>query len=318
MITVIINVYNAEKYIKKCLDSIINQTYKDLEILIINDGSTDKTLSICKKYKDKRIRIISTDNKGLALSRNVGLDNAKGDYIYFVDVDDYIENDTIEYLYNLCKKYNSKFSTCRSKDVYSFDIKKEQPKEKIEILSNYDMLKKVFIAEDNAVATWNKLIKKDLYKDLRFESRISDDIAFTHKLILRTNKIVYSNQIKYYYLKHNESICSKEREDLNRVIDMYQAAIERYNYVKEIYPNFIENNVGILELITRLYLRKNEEIIKELNNRNVVKTFNELFSFKVFRCKMKLNKTIKILFFRISPRFYLFIIKTYLKIRGKK
>ena len=80
LITVIINVYNGEKYIKKCLDSVIKQTYKNLEILIINDGSTDKTLNILKKYKDSRIRIINQDNIGLSLSRNVGIDNAKGKY----------------------------------------------------------------------------------------------------------------------------------------------------------------------------------------------------------------------------------------------
>ena len=104
MISVIINVYNGERYIKKCLDSILNQTYKNLEILIVNDGSTDDTLKICKSYKDSRIRIINTKNKGLSLSRNVGLDNAKGEYLYFIDCDDYIEKDTLEYLYNLCIK----------------------------------------------------------------------------------------------------------------------------------------------------------------------------------------------------------------------
>ena len=113
LISVVVNVFNGEKYIKKCLDSIINQTYKNIEILIVNDGSTDKTLEVCKSIKDKRIRIIDQKNIGISLSRNVGMDNSKGDYIFFVDSDDFIEKDTIEYLYNLCKKEDVPFSICR-------------------------------------------------------------------------------------------------------------------------------------------------------------------------------------------------------------
>ena len=130
LISVIINVYNGEKFIEKCLDSIVNQTYKNLEILIINDGSTDKTLKICKKNKDKRIKIINTKNMGLSLSRNVGIDNAKGEYLYFVDADDFIELDAIEYLYNLCKKYDVRIATCDPLTIYNYDFIKYERKEK--------------------------------------------------------------------------------------------------------------------------------------------------------------------------------------------
>ena len=107
MISVILNVFNGEKYIKKCLESIINQTYKDIEIVIVNDGSTDDTKKIIESYKDKRIKLINQENMGLSLSRNVGIDNSKGDYLYFVDVDDYLEKDALEYLYNLMIKYDA-------------------------------------------------------------------------------------------------------------------------------------------------------------------------------------------------------------------
>ena len=133
LITVIINVYNGEKFINKCLDSIINQTYKNLEILVINDGSTDNTLSIIKTYKDKRIKLITTKNQGLSLSRNIGIESAKGDYLYFIDVDDFIEPDTIEYLYNLNKNNNTLISTCKSIDVYDYNILVKNKNEKIDI-----------------------------------------------------------------------------------------------------------------------------------------------------------------------------------------
>ena len=118
LISVILNVYNGEKYINKCIDSVINQTYKNIEILVINDGSTDNTVNIVKKYKDKRIKLINNKkNLGLALSRNVGIDNAKGRYLYFVDIDDFILEDTIEYLYKLIKKYNVLLATCECNEV---------------------------------------------------------------------------------------------------------------------------------------------------------------------------------------------------------
>ena len=101
LISIIINVYNGERYIKKCIDSVICQTYKNIEIIVINDGSVDHTLKILKSYQDKRIKIINQKNKGLSLSRNVGISHAKGKYYYFLDMDDYIEKDTISYLYSL-------------------------------------------------------------------------------------------------------------------------------------------------------------------------------------------------------------------------
>ncbi|MBR1413910.1 MAG: glycosyltransferase family 2 protein [Bacilli bacterium] len=318
MVSVIINVYNGEKYIKKCLDSVVNQTYKDLEIIIVNDGSTDKTLSICKGYKDKRIKIINQENMGLALSRNVGIDNANGDYLYFIDADDFIELDTIEYLYNLSKEYNSDFVTCKSKDIFNYEFEVTNEEEQINIITAKDMLKKVFLVEDNAVATWNKLVKKELYDDIRFENKKVNDIAITHKVIMKTDNIIYSNQIKYYYLKNDAGICRKQREDVQRNIDMYEAALERYNYINNVYPNFIENNIGILELTTRLYLRNNKKVIDVLNRKNIITIYNKLFSLKILKCKMRRNLKIRLIIFRISPKLYKFIINMYLKVKGKR
>ena len=318
MITVIINVYNGEKFINKCLDSIINQTYKDLEILIINDGSTDNTLNIIKKYKDKRIRIISTDNKGLSVSRNIGIDNAKGDYLYFIDSDDYIEPDTIEYLYNLNKENNTLISTCKSIDVHNYNVIVKNKKEKIYILLNQDMLIKILLWQNRTEALWNKLIKKELLNDLRFEDRIINDIAFTHKLIINTDKISYSNQIKYYHLIHNENISVRKRENLDRVEDMYKAIIERYNYIKEIYPDFEYNELGIIDGITRLYFTKSKKVKKYLRELGVIKLYKEYFSFKILKLKINCREKIRLIIFRISPGLYNFIINIYLKLKKCK
>ncbi len=114
-ISIIVPVYNVENYLKKCLDSIVNQTFKDIEIILINDGSTDNSLNICKEYakKDHRIRLINKPNGGLSSARNVGIDLSTGEYLGFVDSDDWIALNMYEKLYNLCKIFNADISQCK-------------------------------------------------------------------------------------------------------------------------------------------------------------------------------------------------------------
>ena len=302
LITVIINVYNGEKFINKCLDCIINQTYKNLEILIVNDGSTDNTLKICKSYKDKRIRIITTENLGLSLSRNIGIDNAKGEYLYFIDVDDFIEPDTIEYLYNLCKKYDVKMSSCRAIEVYNFHSLVDNKKEKIDILSSEEMLKKILLSEDVAVAIWNKLIHTSLFDNVRFEHRIANDVVVTYKLVLLVDNIVYSNKIKYYYLKHGNSITHRNNAD--RAIDLYEATLERYYYIKNIYPDLIENEIGTIIRIMYTYFNEKEKVQNYLKKQEFTKVVRKIFSFKILKSDISLSNKIKFILFYISPSFY--------------
>lgn len=303
LITVIINVYNGEKYIKRCIDSVINQTYKNIEILIINDGSTDKTLSIIKKYKDKRIRVISTKNLGLSMSRNVGLDNAKGEYLYFVDADDYIKNDTINYLYNLCVKYEVPFSTTDVIDVINDKYKIKNKKEKIVILSGMDLLKNILLSIGRNGTIWNKLFKKDLFNNLRFQDRIINDVLVMYKIALDLDKYVYSNISKYYYYRHKDSILGKR--NLEHSIDYYKASIERYNYIYKIYPNLKENDYCILWSIVTLYSHNNSELNLFLSKEKAIELFKNKFSLKVLLSKLRLKDKIKIIVFRISPKLYI-------------
>ena len=226
LITVVINVYNREKFISKCIESVINQTYKNLEILIINDGSTDNTLKICENYSDERIRIITTDNLGLSISRNIGIENANGDYLYFVDSDDFIENDVIEYLYRLCKQYDVPLATCNPLTIFNYNYTKKKIEEKIKIMDSKEMLKKVLLAENVAGAIWNKLMKIELFDGIRFQNRIINDVVVVYKIIMKTDKIVYSNQEKYYYVKHANAVVVYGDEKLDRASDFYKATID--------------------------------------------------------------------------------------------
>ena len=311
LITVIINVYNRENLISKCLESVVNQTYKNLEILVINDGSTDNTLSICKSHKDERIRIITTKNIGLSLSRNVGIENAKGEYLYFVDSDDFIENDAIEYLYNLCKKYTVKLSTCVPLTIYDYNFKLKSKKEKVEIIDSYEMLKNVLIVKESAGTTWNKLYKKELFENIRFEERIINDIVVTYKVVLKAQKIAYSNQQKYCYLRHKEAITVIENNNYERAIDLYKASLERYKYIKTIYPNFIENNIGMIRNIIKVSSFENKKVEKFLKEQKAMELFKELFSLKILISHINIKLKMAIILFAISPKICIKITKKY-------
>ena len=184
LISVVVNVFNGEKYIKKCLDSIINQTYKNIEILIVNDGSTDKTLEVCKSIKDKRIRIIDQKNIGISLSRNVGMDNSKGDYIFFVDSDDFIEKDTIEYLYNLCKKEDVPLSICQSIEIHDYDFKFNQPEEKVDLIPGIEIVKKILLNLERNGNIWGKMMRRDIATKYRFEDRKISDVVVIYKMVM--------------------------------------------------------------------------------------------------------------------------------------
>ena len=313
LISVIINVYNGEEYIEKCIKSVINQTYKNLEILIINDGSTDNTLKICKSFKDKRIKIITTKNLGLSLSRNIGIDNSNGKYLYFIDADDFIESDTIEYLYNLIKENKADISTCNPFVIFDYNYKLKQKKEKIDILDSITMLKKVLLLENMSGTIWNKLIKKELFNDIRFEDRIINDVVVVYKLVINSKRIVYSNQYKYYYLKHKNCISLFGYEKYERSVDFYNAINERYNNIKNRYPTLIENDIAVLKGILKLYLLDNIKIHEYLAKEKVINRYKELFTMKMLFSSIKLKEKIKLLLFRISPKLYIKIGKLHRK-----
>lgn len=310
LITIIINCYNQEKYIEKCLDSVIGQTYKNLEILIINNASTDNTLKLCKDYqkKDKRIKIITSENVTLSVGRNIGIENANGKYLYFVDSDDYISKDVIEYLYNLINKYKVKIATCRPYIIYDYNYKEEIIEEKVEIIDSEAMLKKVLLIEDKAGTTWNKLIDKNLFIKHKFEDRIVNDMNVMHKIIIEAKKIAYSNQKKYYYLLHSNSVTAKEGINLKRLIDKYEVSVDRYNYIKKYYPNMMENDIFLINNTILLYLFENKELDEFLNKNKAYEKIKSIYSFKkLFFYKFSVKQKIRIILFFINKNFCKYI-----------
>lgn len=217
-ISIIVPVYNIENYLKNCIDSILNQTFKDFELILVNDGSTDGSLDICEDYKsiDNRIKIVNKKNGGISSARNAGLDVSIGEYIGFIDSDDYIHPQMYEILYNEIIKNKSDISMCDFERVYEFDKNLLESNfvssYEIEILNNEEALYE--LAEKNGVTyvvAWNKLYKRELFKNVKFkEGIIHEDEYIIHRLLYQVNKLVYVKEKLYFYLQRKGSIMDKK------------------------------------------------------------------------------------------------------------
>lgn len=222
LVTVIIPAYNAEQYISETLDSILNQTYKNLEILCINDGSTDNTENIIKNYmqRDKRIKLHSQENKGLPASRNVGMNLATGDMITFIDADDTCSPNTIESSINLLKENN-------------FDIV-------INYLDYRITVKNKPIGKFSYLCTWQVLFKKELLKKnphIYCDEDLTqgEDVVFTHKLLTSTNKIGKNSASQIYYRQHEGQMT-----DIDSDREMISHTYKCLSYIIKFYD---ENNL---------------------------------------------------------------------------
>ena len=201
-VSVIVPVYNMEKYLEKCMDSLVNQTLEDIEIIAINDGSKDNSLKILKAYEKKypkKVKIIDQENGGISVARNNGLDIATGQYIGFVDSDDYVKLDMFEKLYNKIEKTKSDIVVCDFEEYHMLDnsfkyiyvvqkIKKSNLYDDVSIINNIDY------------APWNKLYKRDLFKNIRFPKNIKyEDLNTILKTFMLASKISTVNESLYLY-----------------------------------------------------------------------------------------------------------------------
>lgn len=212
-ISVIIPAYNVEKYINRCLESIISQTLKDIEIIVVNDGSTDSTLKKIAVFmeKDKRIKLINKCNEGVSSARNEGIKKSKGNYIFYVDGDDFIKKTTLEELYNYAIRKDLDVVTS---DIYIYknekiiNTMKDIEIKNEEIISPKDYLVK-FFNNEGTYAVWNKLWKKELYikNNIFFPENLSygEDGCTIPRLIINSKKIGKINKCFYYYCMNEES-----------------------------------------------------------------------------------------------------------------
>lgn len=204
LVSVIIPIYNAEKSLEKCVNSVINQTYKDLEIILVDDGSTDKSLTICKSFKDKRVKVYTQKNSGPSCARNLGLKSSDGNYVIFVDSDDYMENNMIELMLEKLKSENSDLCICG----YYTVSKNIKIRHSIGKINDNDFRKIMFEYENNVGGyLWNKLSKKSCIKKMfRNNIAICEDEVFWVDNSNNIKKISTIENNLYNYVLNDDSL----------------------------------------------------------------------------------------------------------------
>lgn len=244
LITIIVPVYNAEKYIGRCIKSLIEQTYYNIEILIINDGSTDSSLEVCSRfsYGDKRVRVIDQPNAGVSNARNTGLAMAKGDFICFVDADDYVDKDFIHHMYDLKEKNNADLVICGFNEIKE-DVVINNTFGDIRILLQSEAMEMLLREDEFRGYVWNKLFSKEIIKktNLSFDEKISvwEDVLFTFKYMCYSKTIIYDPEPKYNYIYIESSSSHKMNHVLN--VDKSFSALIAKEQIEKSLPTNYEN-----------------------------------------------------------------------------
>lgn len=235
LISIIIPVYNVEKYLEKCLNTVKNQTFKDFEALIINDGTPDNSMKIAEKFvnEDKRFIFFNKPNGGLSDARNFGLERAKGEFVVFIDSDDYVDKDYLKVMYEGCINNNADMAYCRFKHYY--------PRTGIKVISLnpkkgvYDRDKALdMLIRDNLMHSyaWNKIYRKSLFidNDIRYPKMYFEDVATSIRLLCNANRIVVSDKYLYFYVRHPGSIMSTM--NAKKINDLILSLLINRNYIQ--------------------------------------------------------------------------------------
>ena len=274
-VSIIVPVHNVEKYLKKCLESIINQTYHNLEIILIDDGSTDNSVRICDEYaeKDSRVIVIHKMNEGLSAARNRGIEIARGEFISFVDSDDYIAVDMIDTLHTRLNKTGSDMCVCGIQYVDEMgasvtDRRQHNFMFKDQILTK-DMFWKIYasVGHTECVVAWNKLYKKDIFKEIRYPvGRVREDEFVLPYIIDKCERIAAVSEKLIFYRQRNNSIMGKVNQQLET--DYIEANFERLDFFMNKANRFMTEDT-IIRLIASVerYHLKYEQSYKEFRKR---------------------------------------------------
>ena len=224
-VSVIVPFYNVEKYIEKCLESLVNQTLQDIEIIIVNDGSKDNSKKIVQKYIERypqKIKYLEKENGGLSDARNYAIPHATGEYVAFLDSDDYVELNTYEEMYDIAEKENSDMVECDF--IWEYPNKS---KEDIGIIykGKYEAIEKI------RVVAWNKLIKRNILEETKIQFPKGyryEDVEFTYKLITYLDKISFLKKPCIHYIQREKSISNTQNERTKEIFDVFENVFKFY------------------------------------------------------------------------------------------
>ena len=249
-VSVIVPVYNVERYLDRCLTSIINQTYKNLEIILVNDGSTDNSREIAKGYTtlDNRVKLYDKQNGGLSDARNYGINKATGDYVLYVDSDDWLDITMIETMVEEVKKYNADVVQVDFYYAYEDHLLYDDRYNEIDgdrlILDNKNLMKELIKNEKIKNFAWGKLYKLELVKDILFEKGMRfEDVFWAHQVMHNVEKYVLLHKPLMYYLQRSESISGSYKVENT---DIIKGLIQRHSFIKENYKNLEDESYKLI------------------------------------------------------------------------
>ncbi len=310
LISIIIPIYNAQKYLKECIDSALNQTYKEIEIILIDDGSTDYSGKICDSYaeKDKRVKVIHNENQGVSVSRNIGIKEAKGLYITFMDADDFVSEQYVEILYRLIKNDDSEVSIIGNDEQYEGKIIKRNRKIR-KILNSEEIIKMILEEKYLSAVCWGKMYRKELFKDpsLRFDQdiKIGEDLKLIIPILEKCKKISIDMTQNLYHYRLNEDSITQQTGKKELWIQEIKLSKEIMKWVQEKYPRI--KNKGIqryvrvnITFLVKMIKEKSERLSEEItyvqdNVRNYKFTY-------FFRASSKIQDKIKLILILFWPK----------------
>jgi glycosyltransferase involved in cell wall biosynthesis len=229
IISIIVPVYKCERYLPKCLDSILSQSFTDFELILVNDGSPDGSGKICDFYsqKDKRIKVIHKSNGGASTARKLGVENANGKYIGWVDADDYIAPDMFSLLYNLSECHNADISECQYYMVSGEQMTRSGEEEPI-VSGNGDTILRQFFTAGMKPAFWNKLYRRELFDRIEFPARqLHVDYYVNVLFALMTLKYVRTPKVKYYYMvRENSNMTTRTAREIREAVYLYEYTMD--------------------------------------------------------------------------------------------
>lgn len=284
LVSIIVPVYNVENYLNECIESIVNQSYENIEILLINDGSTDLSGKMCEEWakRDNRINVFHQKNKGLSAARNLGIEKSKGEYLIFIDSDDYVDKKIVEQLLY--------FITCENVDIvmcgfnYIDDVGNLLDSSiktiKNESLNYIDIYRKFLLETGwHYDVVWNKIYKRQIFNDLQFEIGCThEDIYIMHKIYFKS-KIYSIKDTLYFYRKREKSITTTAK-DIKRSLDLFYAFFNRSKFFKEIkmkdlYKFYLQKSYAELRFIIKNFYTEN-------NKNNIFRAYkNFLFFYRL-------------------------------------
>lgn len=327
-ISIIVPVYNVEKYLDRCISSILEQSFTDFQLILVNDGSKDNSGTICDEYakKDSRIKVIHQDNLGLSAARNIGIEASQGKYITFIDSDDFIHTNMLYILYNNLLENKADISVCNYNLVYEDKLTATNlGNNHIEVYNNIESVKKILEKSETVmIIAWGKLYKRDLFDDIRYPvGKYHEDEFVTYKLLYKSTKVVVTDAKLYYYLQRSNSITGSTYS-LKR-LEKLEALEEAVMFFKS------KSNEELSELAQFRYMLNIQiayyKVKYEMNHEKIVmdklrlQYHNKFDEFKNNIESITMMKKMALKIFYTFPNLYCFFIRLYLicvsKLRGE-